>query len=102
MLPPPPTSTLFPYTTLFRSEERTIKAVLQGVSARVLTADDLETPLSWEGMEAAGSGLGAAAFIVFDDLADMAAVAAGVARFLRSEEHTSELQSHVNIVCRLL
>ncbi|HEX5096127.1 MAG TPA: NADH-ubiquinone oxidoreductase-F iron-sulfur binding region domain-containing protein [Acidimicrobiia bacterium] len=66
-------------------EERTIKAVLQGVSAPVLTADDLDTPLSWEGMVAAGSGLGAAAFIVFDDLADMAAVAAGVARFLAVE-----------------
>jgi NADH:ubiquinone oxidoreductase subunit F (NADH-binding) len=66
-------------------EERTIKAVLQGVSAAVLTADDLDTPLSWEGMTAAGSGLGAAAFIVFDDLADMAAVAAGVARFLAVE-----------------
>jgi NADH-quinone oxidoreductase subunit F len=66
-------------------DERTIKAVLQGVSARVLTADDLETPLSWEGMAAVGSGLGAAAFIALDDLADMAAVAAGVARFLAVE-----------------
>src|SRR3989344_2440850 len=31
-----------------------------------------------------------------------AAVAGGITSFIRSEEHTSELQSHVNLVCRLL
>src|SRR5438477_8545368 len=69
MLRPPPISTLFPYTTLFRSARRHL-------------------PL-----------LGA--------LAHQARVAARAERERerieqRSEEHTSELQSHVNLVCRLL
>ena len=42
-------------------------------------------PLTYEDMEAAGSGLGAAGFIVFDDSDDLAAVAHGVARFLAVE-----------------
>ena len=64
---------------------RTIAAVLQGVSATVLTPDDLDTPCSWEGMAAIGSGLGASAFIVFDDTSDPVAIAAAVSRFLAVE-----------------
>src|SRR5579871_356668 len=66
-------------------EGRTIKAVLPGVSNPVITADQLDTPLTYEDMQAIGSGLGSAGFIVFDDTADMAAVAAGVSRFLAVE-----------------
>src|SRR4051812_49893595 len=64
MIRRPPRSTLFPYTTLFRSEDR----------------------------------------LAFAQRPD-AASCAGTARRappVRSEEHTSELQSHVNLVCRLL
>jgi NADH:ubiquinone oxidoreductase subunit F (NADH-binding) len=64
---------------------RTIRAVLQGAAAAVITADRLDTPASWEGMEGIGSGLGAAAFIVLDDATDLAAVAASVSRFLAVE-----------------
>jgi NADH:ubiquinone oxidoreductase subunit F (NADH-binding) len=64
---------------------RTIRAVLQGAAAAIITADRLDTPASWEGMEAIGSGLGAAAFIVLDDATDLAAVAASVSRFLAVE-----------------
>src|SRR3954467_16008544 len=60
MIRRPPRSTLFPYTTLFRSSGRLV-----------------------DGGGAAGD--------------DLARSPAG-----RSEEHTSELQSHANIVCRLL
>jgi len=63
----------------------TIKAVLPGVSNPVITADQLDTPLTYEDMQAIGSGLGSAGFIVFDDTTDMAAVAAGVSRFLAVE-----------------
>jgi NADH-quinone oxidoreductase subunit F len=66
-------------------EGRTIKAVLPGVSNPVITADQLDTPLSYEDMQAIGSGLGSAGFLVFDDTVDMAAVAAGVSRFLAVE-----------------
>src|SRR5262249_46763058 len=64
---------------------RTIKAVLSGVSNVVLTGDQLDTPCSYEAMQAAGSGLGTGGFCVFDDTVDMVAVAAGVARFLAVE-----------------
>ncbi|MDQ1359509.1 MAG: NADH-quinone oxidoreductase subunit [Acidimicrobiaceae bacterium] len=64
---------------------RQIKAVLSGVANRVISGTMLDTPVSYEGMSAIGSGLGSGAFIVLDDTVDMAAVAAGVARFLAVE-----------------
>jgi NADH:ubiquinone oxidoreductase subunit F (NADH-binding) len=64
---------------------RTIKAVLSGAANPVLTADQLGTPCSYEGMEAAGSGLGAAGFLVLDDTASVLEVARAVARFLYVE-----------------
>jgi NADH:ubiquinone oxidoreductase subunit F (NADH-binding) len=64
---------------------RTIKAVLSGAANPILTADQLGTPCSYEGMEAAGSGLGAAGFLVLDDTASLLEVARVVARFLYVE-----------------
>jgi NADH:ubiquinone oxidoreductase subunit F (NADH-binding) len=64
---------------------RTIRAVLQGAAAAIITADRLDTPASWEGMQAIGSGLGAGAFMVLDDATDISAVAASVSRFLAVE-----------------
>src|SRR2546430_5646182 len=66
MIRRPPRSTLFPYTTLFRSE--------QGLMS-------IEIP-----EEYGGAGMNFTAAIVA----------------IRSEEHTSELQSQSNLVCRLL
>src|SRR5690242_20950688 len=62
MIRRPPRSTLFPYTTLFRS--RAGRAWQRGICCRLARS--------------------------------------AVAPDARSEEHTSELQSHVNLVCRLL
>ena len=64
---------------------RPIRAVLSGVANPFLPADLLDTPLSYGAMEAAGTGLGAAGFLVFSDADDLTAVAAGVARFLAVE-----------------
>jgi NADH-quinone oxidoreductase subunit F len=64
---------------------RSVKAVLSGVANPVLTAGQLETPCSYEGMEAAGSGLGAAGWMVFDDTTSMLEVAEMVSRFLYVE-----------------
>ncbi|HSH23110.1 MAG TPA: NADH-ubiquinone oxidoreductase-F iron-sulfur binding region domain-containing protein [Acidimicrobiales bacterium] len=64
---------------------RQIKAVLSGVANGIITADNLDAPVSYEGLAAVGSGIGSAGFIVLDDTVDMAAVAAGVARFLAVE-----------------
>jgi NADH-quinone oxidoreductase subunit F len=62
-----------------------VKAVLNGVSAAPLPAELLDTPLTYEDMAAAGSGLGTASLIVLPEGTDMTAVAAGVARFLAVE-----------------
>jgi NADH:ubiquinone oxidoreductase subunit F (NADH-binding) len=62
-----------------------IVAVMSGVANPLLPVTALDTPVSYEDMQAAGSGLGAAGFIVFDDADDLVAVAAGVARFLAVE-----------------
>jgi NADH-quinone oxidoreductase subunit F len=64
---------------------RTLKAVISGVANPVLTADQLDTPCSYEGMAAAGSGLGAAGFLVLDDTASMLEVARELSRFLYVE-----------------
>jgi NADH:ubiquinone oxidoreductase subunit F (NADH-binding) len=62
-----------------------IRAVLSGVANPFLPGDKLDTPLSYGAMESVGTGLGAAGFLVFSDADDLAAVAAGVARFLAVE-----------------
>src|SRR5947208_6708783 len=82
MLRRPPRSTLFPYTTLFRSTF----AISRSASSRLRSAGALPPP------RRARSGTAASA-------------AAGVPKRAiswRSEEHTSELQSPDHLVCRLL
>src|SRR5947209_16810723 len=64
---------------------RRIKAVMPGVSNGLIPEHLLDTPASYEAMAAIGSGLGAGGFLVFDDTDDLAAVAAGVSRFLAVE-----------------
>jgi NADH-quinone oxidoreductase subunit F len=66
-------------------EGRHVIAAMSGVANAVLAEDRLGTPLSYEGMEAAGAGLGAGGFLVFDDQTDMVAVAAAASRFLAVE-----------------
>src|SRR5438105_9007063 len=68
MIRPPPRSTLFPYTTLFRSNR--IRCRLR------MKSDQVQSPFGMHSERAL-------------DL-------------VRSEEHTSELQSRVDLVCRLL
>jgi NADH-quinone oxidoreductase subunit F len=64
---------------------REVKAVLSGVSNPVLTAVALDAPVSYEGLAAAGGGLGSAGFIVYDETRNMLAVAHMVSRFLYVE-----------------
>lgn len=64
---------------------RRIVGAMSGVANPVVPAEQLDTPLSYEAMQAIGTGLGAAGFIVFDDETDFAAVAHGVSRFLAVE-----------------
>jgi NADH:ubiquinone oxidoreductase subunit F (NADH-binding) len=64
---------------------RTLTAAMSGVANPLLPADRMAVGLDYEAFASAGSGLGAAGFIVFDDDTDLLAVAAGVARFLAVE-----------------
>ncbi|MGI9576880.1 MAG: NADH-ubiquinone oxidoreductase-F iron-sulfur binding region domain-containing protein [Microthrixaceae bacterium] len=61
---------------------RAVKYVLSGVANPVIRADHLDTPLTYEHMEAIGSGLGTGGFIVFDDRTDPVELAGAASRFL--------------------
>lgn len=64
---------------------RVIKAVLSGVANPVIVGAGDDLPVSYEGMAAGGTGLGAAGFLVFHDGRDMARVAYQVSQFLSVE-----------------
>ena len=64
---------------------RSVKAVFSGVANPVVTGDQLDVPLSYEGFEAIGSGMGSAGFIVHDDTACMVNAAYVYSRFLAVE-----------------
>lgn len=65
--------------------DRIVKAVFSGVANAVLPGNAVATPLTYEALDAAGAGLGAAGFIVYDDSACMVEVAATLSRFLSVE-----------------
>src|SRR5260370_12675656 len=79
MIRRPPRSTLFPYTTLFRSK-------IHGRERQEAADQALDQPLQHE--RNPDEPVGCPHQLVHPDS--------------RSEEHTSELQSHLNLVCRLL
>ncbi len=66
-------------------DERRIIGAISGVANAVVPASKFTTPLTHEDMREAGSGLGAAGFIVLDDETDLVATAASAARFLAVE-----------------
>src|SRR5690348_17743225 len=83
MIPRPPRSTLFPYTTLFRSYYRnTVPANWK------MYHENLKDPYH--------------ATLLHAFLVSFGLLVAGNKSAMRSEEHTSELQSPVHLVCRLL
>jgi NADH-quinone oxidoreductase subunit F len=64
---------------------RAVKAVFSGVANPVIVADQLDAPVSYEGLQAIGSGMGAAGFIVYDDTTCMVDAAYRLSRFLSIE-----------------
>jgi NADH-quinone oxidoreductase subunit F len=64
---------------------RHVKAVFSGVANPVVTASQLDTPVSYEGFASINSGMGAAGFIVYDDTACMVAAAHRFSHFLSIE-----------------
>ncbi|NLA37745.1 MAG: hypothetical protein GX868_18945 [Actinobacteria bacterium] len=65
-------------------EGRSVKAVFSGV-ANAVVAGDLDVPVSYEGFQAIGSGMGSAGFIVYDDTTCMVDAAYRFSRFLSVE-----------------
>src|SRR5256885_11727960 len=86
MIRRPPRSTLFPYTTLFRSRRPAPAATGQGVQ-RVGVRDRRAPEATWQTCMISASDR---------------RWATCPSACTRSEEHTSELQSPCNLVCRLL
>src|SRR5256885_9380479 len=87
MIRRPPRSTLFPYTTLFRSNFQGV--ALSDAFDYVRDVTQANIHVDWKVLEAAGIDKGAVVNIRLRNVP-------------RSEEHTSELQSPCNLVCRLL
>src|SRR3712207_8772697 len=85
MIRRPPRSTLFPYTTLFRSSPRPHLRRGYWRRYRIHSADDSRTEWFWVRATTVNGG----------------PVSANQG-YVRSEEHTSELQSRQYLVCRLL
>src|SRR5260370_29444014 len=95
MIRRPPRSTLFPYTTLFRSRPgtspgRSVRLELSGRAGTALASAQCFEP------HGCGFVRFAHVFLLRNTIYNRAEARA------RSEEHTSELQSHLNLVCRLL
>src|SRR5438105_10465283 len=100
MIQRPPRSTLFPYTTLFRSVYGSLQP---GQSIDVRFRAQIASGL------AAGTTLTNTAVVTWNNPPQTASASVSIdiggvpgSGSLRSEEHTSELQSRVDLVCRLL
>src|SRR2546430_9993631 len=86
MIRRPPRSTLFPYTTLFRSPRQKVARLWVLVATSHLPVVEARVPFCHGSTFLSGSRLSVVSRV----------------RWTRSEEHTSELQSQSNLVCRLL
>src|SRR5438874_8088363 len=97
MIRPHPRSTLFPYTTLFRSCRRIVATFR--IDDHPHLAAGLDGKRLLHALEAGGDAFKVleALDVAFQGFAPGAGAGAG-----RSEEHTSELQSRRELVCRLL
>src|SRR2546425_4125035 len=90
MIRRPPRSTLFPYTTLFRSASVSTGGLVQGIALGSAT------------MTATSEGHSGTASITVASLPPAGSEPLFAPATDRSEEHTSELQSLAYLVCRLL
>src|SRR3712207_8488613 len=95
MIRRPPRSTLFPYTTLFRSSANA------NVAPTPATADIAHTPASGATVSSATAPTPAPA-VMPSRPGSASGVRHTACTVVRSEEHTSELQSRQYLVCRLL
>src|SRR5256885_9542406 len=95
MIRRPPRSTLFPYTTLFRS------IMMETWGAQVVASPSSDTQAGKKVLAEDPNSPGSLGIAISEAVED-AATREDTKYSLRSEEHTSELQSPCNLVCRLL
>src|SRR2546426_8666674 len=93
MIRRPPRSTLFPYTTLFRSYSRKIRCSSRDNPPMPWTFELIDPPYGGVSEGPAWDG----SVLFFTHIQQ-----SRIMKYDRSEEHTSELQSPCNLVCRLL
>src|SRR5690606_41120560 len=100
--PPPPLSNLFPYTTLFRSYRELGNQGIKAEDIPVVAFSVGEEELSGFDTTPLVGHLAAWNYFMSVDTPENEAFIADWQKFIgRSEEHTSELQSRENLVCRL-
>src|SRR3712207_9179851 len=102
MIRRPPRSTLFPYTTLFRSVAnlRNLDTYGHGTHMAGIIAGNDGTSYGMKGV-APGAKIISLKVATADGATDVSQVIAAIDWVVRSEEHTSELQSRQYLVCRL-
>src|SRR5689334_24742687 len=100
MTPPPPKSTLFPYTTLFRSAAYYKLADAYSRAQKYEEAEKLLQRSIW--LDATSTGPYILMGKVLEKKGEPLLAHQDVRARGRSEEHTSELQSQFHLVCRLL
>src|SRR2546427_8518468 len=99
MIRRPPRSTLFPYTTLFRSR---IAGLQLALLAGFACSPAQPQPLALLFEQFTGGDAGIHAALAGGVMSSALRRARASPAWRRSEEHTSELQSQSNLVCRLL
>src|SRR2546422_11424260 len=102
MIRRPPRSTLFPYTTLFRSLRERLARERAESEARDVRERVLEAVLAQVSIDLPESMVRHEVENILEDLTSrVRSRGLSLETYLRSEEHTSELQSRLHLVCRL-
>src|SRR2546422_10579923 len=102
MIRRPPRSTLFPYTTLFRSVDAHEPAAAHECAVRCGHREALQQRILQQPAHICGARLDRKGLLLLAHPLEQPAIAHPHERAAeRSEEHTSELQSRLHLVCRL-
>src|SRR3712207_9375169 len=102
MIRRPPRSTLFPYTTLFRSTvNATIQETISGMAVAKNFRQEATIYNDFQATNELAYRVQLRRVAVFGSIFPLLNTVSGIGVAVRSEEHTSELQSRQSLVCRL-